>query len=69
MVKVDYSLGDKAMVVGDTLEYALPDGLTVGTNQTGDITNDANEIIGQYTVGTDKVTLTFYNDNEKRLNG
>ena len=63
-VKVDYSLGDKAMVVGDTLEYALPDGLTVGTNQTGDITNDANEIIGQYTVGTDKVTLTFYNDNE-----
>ncbi len=63
-VKVDYSLGDKAMVVGDTLEYTLPTGLTVGTNQTGDITNDANEIIGQYTVGTDKVTLTFYNDNE-----
>lgn len=62
-VKVEYSLGDKAMVVGDTLEYTLPTGLTVGTNQTGDITN-ANEIIGQYTVGTDKVTLTFYNDNE-----
>ena len=63
-VKVGYSLGDKAMVVGDTLEYTLPTGLTVGTNQTGDLTNDANEIIGQYTVGTDKVTLTFYNDNE-----
>lgn len=63
-VKVGYSLGDKAMVVGDTLEYTLPTGLTVGTNQTGDLTNDAHEIIGQYTVGTDKVTLTFYNDNE-----
>lgn len=63
-VKVNYSLGNKAMVVGDTLEYELPAGLTVGTNQTGDITNDANEIIGQYTVGTDKVTLTFYNDNK-----
>lgn len=63
-VEVGYSLGDKAMVVGDTLEYTLPTGFTVGTNQTGDITNDANEIIGQYTVGTDKVTLTFYNDNE-----
>lgn len=62
-VKIGYSLGTDVMVAGDTLEYALPDGLTVGTNQTGDITNDAGQIIGQYTVGTDKVTLTFYNDN------
>ena len=62
-VKVSYSLGDEVMVAGDTLEYTLPEGLTVGTNQTGDITNDAGEIIGQYTVGAKKVTLTFYNDS------